>query len=80
MVCTFIASGLIHDGVTVMIRGETFFLFSIWFMLMGLAVVGSKLFGQDHSQSAWGIRVLINVSIVGLCYVGGIGVQRFLFG
>lgn len=67
VVLTFIFCGLIHDLVTTLARGKLSLFFSVWFLLMGTAVVLSKLANYDLAKNKWISRAFINLSIIGLC-------------
>ena len=69
LVFTFIFCGLIHDVVTTILRGRTSFFFTIWFLLMGIAVLISKFLNHDYSEQTWIIRATANLSIISLCFL-----------
>ena len=66
---TFIFCGLIHDIVTIIFRGKTSFFFSIWFFLMGIAVLITKRLKHNFSLQNWIIRAVANLSIIGICFL-----------
>lgn len=41
LILTFIFCGMVHDLVTTLVRGKLSLLFSVWFFLMGIAVVAT---------------------------------------
>lgn len=67
IIITFICCGLIHDVVTILFRGQTSFLFSYWFLLMGVAVIISNYFNQNLAQHRWIIRYISNLFIILIC-------------
>ncbi|HUI33194.1 MAG TPA: hypothetical protein VLY84_06230 [Dysgonamonadaceae bacterium] len=67
LVLTFIFCGFVHDLVTTILRGKISLFFSVWFLLMGLAVMVSKHFNYNLSNRKWILRAIVNVLIVGLC-------------
>lgn len=67
LVLTFIFCGFIHDLVTTLVRGRLSLFFSVWFLLMGIAVAVSKFIHYDFSNKKWSFRAFINLSIIGLC-------------
>jgi D-alanyl-lipoteichoic acid acyltransferase DltB (MBOAT superfamily) len=75
---TFIFCGLIHDAVTTIFRGKTSFFFTIWFLLMGLAVLITKFYKHNFSKKIWISRVLINVCIISICFLLTYYTTRFL--
>lgn len=74
---TFVSCGLIHDLVTTLIRGRISLFFTVWFSIMGLAIVLTKRIDYDLSPSSWMIRASFNVLILSGCllltiYLNGI--------
>ncbi len=67
LVLTFVFCGLIHDLVTTLIRGKMSLFFSVWFFLMGMAVLITKKTNYDLSNQKWIFRALVNLSIIGVC-------------
>lgn len=67
LVLTFVFCGFIHDLVTTLVRGRLSLFFSVWFLLMGIAVAVSKFIHYDFSNKKWFFRTFINLSIIGLC-------------
>lgn len=74
---TFIFCGLIHDTVTTIVRGKTSFFFSIWFLLMGTAVLLTKFLNHNFSTYKWIARAIINLTIISLCLLLTIYVNNF---
>ncbi len=67
VILTFIFCGLIHDLVTTLIRGYLSLFFSVWFLLMGIAVIISKYLNYDLSNKKWIFRTFVNLVIIGIC-------------
>ncbi|MCX2839629.1 hypothetical protein OQ279_15890 [Salinimicrobium sp. MT39] len=67
LVITFLVSGLIHDTVTVLLRGKTSFFFTVWFLLMSFAVLLTKILKHNWSKQSWLVRALNNFIIIVLC-------------
>ncbi len=67
LVLTFVFCGMVHDTVTILIRGKLSLFFSVWFLIMGMAVLISKYISSDLSNKKWLFRAFINVTIMGLC-------------
>lgn len=67
VVLTFVFCGVIHDLVTIVVRGNLSLFFSIWFFFMGISVVFTKYINYDLSQKAWLIRAITNASIIIVC-------------
>lgn len=53
LIFTFLFCGLIHDMVTLIFKGSTSSLFSVWFLIMSLAVLITRHLKQDHSRQKW---------------------------
>lgn len=68
LILTFVICGFIHDLVTTLVRGRVSLFFSVWFLLMGMAVVISKYLDYDLSNQKWAFKALINLSIIGVCF------------
>ncbi|WAC01727.1 hypothetical protein N7U66_17785 [Lacinutrix neustonica] len=75
---TFIFCGMIHDAVTTIFRGKISFFFSIWFFIMGLAVILSRLLKHDFSKLLWMKRAVINLSIISICLIITIAINNYL--
>ncbi len=67
VVFTFIFCGLIHDLVTTLFRNKLSLFFSVWFLLMGIAVAITQYINYDLSQKQWIFRAAINLLIIGFC-------------
>ena len=67
LVLTFIICGALHDLVTAAVRGSVAFLFTPWFFLLGLGVVGGGWAGMDFSSRRWTVRAGINLAYVLAC-------------
>ncbi len=78
LLITFIFCGMLHDTITTFLRGELSLFFSIWFLLMGLAVLITRLLNHNFSKQIWVTRASINLSIISVCLVLTIYVNRFL--
>ncbi|SFW38801.1 hypothetical protein SAMN02927921_01451 [Sinomicrobium oceani] len=69
LVLTFTGCGLIHDGVTMLFRGGVSLFFTIWFLVMGLAVLGTRYLNHNFAKQKWGLRALVNISIISACFL-----------
>lgn len=69
LLLTFIFCGLIHDLVTTLARGRISLFFSVWFFLLGIAVVISKRTRYNLSKQKWILRALANILIIGTCFL-----------
>lgn len=78
LLLTFIFCGLIHDVVTTIFRGKISNFFTIWFLLMGFAVLITQYLNHNFKKQLWIIRALINLSIISLCFLITIYLTKFL--
>lgn len=69
IVLTFIFCGLIHDLVTSLVRQNISLFFSFWFLFMAIFVIITKKIDYDLSKQNWVSRALINLSIIGICFL-----------
>lgn len=69
LVLTFVVNGLIHDAVTTVYRGKVSVFFTVWFLLMAIAVLITNSLNHDYSKQVWIVRTLINVSIITICFL-----------
>jgi len=67
LVLTFVVTGIIHDAVTMAVRQDVAFLFTPWFLFLGIGVVLSKITGMDISASPWGLRAAMHSAYLGMC-------------
>jgi hypothetical protein len=73
LILTFIISGGIHDLATMLVRGAPAFLFTPWFLLMGIVVVFGRWLKLDYSAQPFPIRVAINLSLIVTCLMLTLG-------
>ena len=78
LISTFVACGVLHDLVTMAVRGSVTFLFTPWFLLLGTGVVVGGLARLDFSRRPWLVRAGINLAYVGGCLVATIAARRLL--
>lgn len=60
LVLTFVVTGIIHDLVTMAVRGELAFLFTPWFLFLGIGVVLSRLLAMDIGARSWWLRATLH--------------------
>ncbi len=66
-VLTFLVSGVIHDLVTTVVRGSPTALFTPWFFVMSLGVLGGEMMSMDLSARPRGVRAVANLAFMGAC-------------
>jgi D-alanyl-lipoteichoic acid acyltransferase DltB (MBOAT superfamily) len=67
LVLTFIVTGVIHDLVTMAVRQDVAFLFTPWFLFLGVGVVLSRVAGMDIRAYPWGLRAAIHAVYLSVC-------------
>lgn len=77
LILTFIFCGLVHDLVTTLFRGQSSLFFSVWFFLMGVSVAVTKYIDYDFSKIQWIFRALTNASIIVVCLLVTILLNKF---
>ncbi len=73
---TFVVCGALHDPVTMVIKGSVTFLFTPWFLMLGVGVILGRWLGLDFSSYPWAVRATIIVSYIGACLTLAIMVRR----
>ena len=67
LILTFVVTGIIHDLVTMAVRHDVAFLFTPWFLFLGIGVVLGKVVRMDISEHSQGIRATIHLAYLGGC-------------
>lgn len=67
LVLTFVFCGALHDLVTMAVRGAPAFLFTPWFLLLGIGVLLGRVAGLDLAGRSWGVRAAVNAAYVLAC-------------
>lgn len=78
LVLTFVVCGAVHDLVTVLVRGGTTFLFTLWFFFLALGVVAGRLARMDLGRFPWAVRAAANLTYVGVCLGSAVLVRSHL--
>ncbi len=78
VVLTFVVCGAVHDLVILLAGGKVKLIFTSWFLLMGLAVVGTTVAGWEISGRGWWVRASVNVFWVAVCLAVSIWLRRVL--
>ena len=78
VIVTFAVCGLLHDAVTMGIRGSPTFLFTPWFTLLGVGVVLGRAVGMDLSSRSWAGRATVNFTYIVVCLSLALVVRRVL--
>jgi hypothetical protein len=64
LIATFAVSGLIHDFAIMAVRREFGLLVTLWFAIVGVAVVVSSHFGWSFERLPWLARAAINLAAI----------------
>ena len=64
---TFAVSGGLHDLAVMLVKWQPTFLFTPWFVLMGVAVLLSKALNISYYGRHWFVRMLLNLAIIAGC-------------
>ncbi|MFZ1805817.1 MAG: MBOAT family O-acyltransferase [Cyclobacteriaceae bacterium] len=75
---TFIFCGLVHDAVTTVYRGKVSLFFTIWFLLMGVAVLITRYLKHNFKEQIWIFRASVNLSIICFCFLITLYVTKVL--
>ena len=67
LILTFVVTGTIHDAATIAVRQDFAFLFTPWFLFLGLGVVLSKVTKMDIGASPWWRRAAIHSAYLAVC-------------
>ena len=67
-VATFFVSGFLHDLAIMLVKQQSSILLTVWFTLMGLAVVLSEAVKLRYGTLPWFVRALINAGFIGACF------------
>lgn len=66
LVATFVASGLVHDAAIVVLTGTRSVVLTVWFGILGLAVVVTERIGLRYDPLPWITRAGVNLGILAL--------------
>jgi len=78
VVITFVVSGALHDFAVLLLTGDSLFICTPWFFVMGIAVVISKTLTIDLSQHSFVIRATANTSAIVVSYLLSRSLLSFL--
>jgi D-alanyl-lipoteichoic acid acyltransferase DltB (MBOAT superfamily) len=75
VVSTFIFCGMLHDLVTMAVRGAPAFLFTPWFFLLGTGVVLGRALSLDLSDQPWLVKATVNLTYLAVCLAITLGIK-----
>ena len=64
LILTFLFSGFIHDMVTIMVKGSTRYLFTMWFFFLGLGALWGGIVKIDLSKQSKIVRIIFNLMYI----------------
>ena len=67
LILTFVVTGIVHDAVTMAVRRDVAFLFTPWFLFLGIGVVLSNVTAMDIGAKPWGLRAITHTVYLGTC-------------
>jgi len=76
LVLTFAVTGIIHDLVTMAVRRDLAFLFTPWFLFLGLGVALGQAARMDLATWPWVARAALHAGYVSACLVLAVAVFR----
>ena len=68
LILTFLVCGMLHDAVSILVRGKLAVLFTPWFFLMSIGVLLSNRLEFNFSKFFWIQRAFINIAYIGICF------------
>ena len=68
VVATFFVSGFLYDLAIMLVKQHSSILLTVWFTLMGLAVVLSEAVKLRYGALPWFLRALINAGFIGASF------------
>jgi len=78
LVLTFVVCGALHDLVTSAVRGSPAFLFTPWFLFLGVGVLLGSALRMDTSSRSWPVRAGVNMAYLALCLVPALALRDVL--
>lgn len=78
LVVTFVACGALHDLVTMVVRGAPAFLFTPWFLLLGIGVLLGRAMRLNVSAWPWLGRAVVNFGYVLTCLLITLAVRHVI--
>lgn len=76
LLVTFLICGGLHDIVTLLFRGSTQFLFTLWFFFCSLGVMLGEKLGLNMVQLPLWLRAAIHFMYLSTCLILAISAQR----
>ena len=78
LLVTFLICGGIHDLVTLLFRGSTRFLFTLWFFFFSLGVILGEVLGLNMAQRSPWFRAAIHLVYLSTCLILAMSAQWLL--
>ncbi|MBR0553352.1 MBOAT family O-acyltransferase [Stakelama marina] len=77
---TFVFCGMLHDAVTLLVRGSTVGLFTAWFAFLAIGVLVGEAVGMNLSRFAHPVRAGAHISYIATSLGAALAVTRSLAG
>lgn len=80
LLVTFLICGSLHYIVTLVYRGSTQFLFTLWFLFFALGVILSEGMGMNMARRPFWFRAAMHLTYLLVCLVLAISAQELFVG
>ncbi len=77
-ILTFAISGGLHDLATMLVSRSPAFLFTPWFMLLGIGAVLGRAVGVDMAKRPFWVRVSVNLAYLVACLLPALALREVL--
>ena len=75
-ILTFAISGGLHDLATMAVRWSPAFLFTPWFVLLGMGAVVGRVAGMDLGQRPFWLRAAVNLAYLVVCLLPALALRN----
>ncbi|WP_218135293.1 MBOAT family protein [Parasphingopyxis sp. CP4] len=76
LIITFLVCGSLHDLVTLLVRGSTQFLFTLWFFFFSIGILIGEVAGLDIAGLPTWLRAAIHIGYLSICLFCALSMQR----
>lgn len=74
-ILTFAISGALHDLATMAVSWSPAFLFTPWFVLMGMGAVWGRVLGMDLGKRPFWLRAAVNLAYLVFCLLPALALR-----
>ncbi|MCB8979806.1 MAG: acyltransferase [Ardenticatenaceae bacterium] len=75
-ILTFAISGGLHDLATMAVRWSPAFLFTPWFVLLGIGAVLGRIVGMDLGKRPFWMRAAVNLTYLIVCLLPALALRK----